>query len=139
MREIGKIIKNKNSLSIVEVGGEFCNSCLSKEKCFFHRERDKIVEAENKINANPGDLVLLEIPPKNYILSTFVIYIVPIIFMFIGAIFGEYYFKKIIYRDVNISSITFSFVFLIIAIFITRILQGFIFFRPKIEEIIKRE
>lgn len=139
MKEIGKIIKNKDSLSIVEVGGEFCNSCLSKEKCFFHRERDKLIEVENKVNASPGDFVLLEIPPKNYILSTFVIYIIPIIFMFIGAILGEYYFKKIFYRGVNISSIIFSFLFLIIALFVTKILQRFIFFRPKIEEIIKRE
>lgn len=139
MKEIGKILKNNNSLSIVEVGGEFCESCISKDKCFFHKERDKIVEAENKINAIPGDLVLVEIPSKNYILSTFVIYIVPIIFMFIGAILGEYCLKKIIYRGVNINSIIFSFLFLLIALFITRILQKFIFFRPKIEEIIKRE
>jgi len=138
MKEIGKILENKNSLSMVEVGGEYCDSCISKEKCLFHKERNKIIEAENIIDANPGYLVLVEIPSKNYILSTFVIYIVPIIFMFIGAILGEFYFKKIIYKGVNISSIIFSFIFLIVALFVTKILQKFIFFIPKVEEIIKK-
>lgn len=138
MKEIGKILENKNSLSVVEVGGEYCDSCISKERCLFHKERDKIIEAENIIDAKPGDLVLVEIPAKNYILSTFIIYIVPIIFMFIGAILGEFYFKKIVYKGGNVSSIIFSFVFLIVALFITKILQKFIFFRPKVEEIIKK-
>ncbi|NLI55914.1 SoxR reducing system RseC family protein [bacterium] len=138
MKEIGKILENKNSLSVVEVGREYCDSCISKEKCLFHKERDKIIEAENIIDAKPGDLVLVEVPSKNYIISTFIIYIVPIIFMFIGAILGEFYFKKIVYKGVNISSIIFSFIFLIVALFITKILQKFIFFRPKVEEIIKK-
>lgn len=138
MKEIGKILENKNSLSVVEVGGEYCDSCISKEKCLFHKERDKIIEAENIIDAKPGDLVLVEIPAKNYILSTFFIYVVPIIFMFIGAILGEFHFKKIVYKGVNVSSIIFSFIFLIVALFITKILQKFIFFRPKVEEIIKK-
>jgi len=138
MKEIGKILENKNSLSVVEVGGEYCDSCISKEKCLFHKERDKIIEAENIIHAKPGDLVLVEVPSKNYIISTFIIYIVPIIFMFIGAILGEFYFKKIIYKGVNISSIIFSFIFLIVALFVTKILQKFIFFIPKVEEIIKK-
>ncbi|MGB9749346.1 MAG: SoxR reducing system RseC family protein [Caldisericia bacterium] len=138
MKEIGKILENKKNLSVVEVGGEFCDSCISKEKCFFHRERDKIIEADNVVDAKPGDLVLIEVPAKNYIFSTFVIYIIPIIFMFIGAILGEFYLKKIFYKGVNISSIIFSFLFLIIALFITKIFQKYIFFRPKIQEIIKK-
>lgn len=139
MREIGKVIENRNNISIVEVGGEYCESCLSKEKCFFHRERNKFVEAENNLNAKPGNLVLLEVPPKKYVLSTFIIYVIPIISMFLGAILGEYYFKKIIYKGVNISSIIFSFTFLIISLFVIKIIQKYFFFRPKIQEIIKSE
>lgn len=139
MKEIGRVIENRNLISIVEVGGEYCDSCLSKEKCFFHRERERKVEAENRLNAKVGDLVVLEVSPKKYILSTFFIYIFPIISMFVGAFLGEFYLKKIIYKDTNITSIITSFIFLFISIIIVKLIQKFLFFRPTIEEIIKRD
>lgn len=136
MKEIGRVIKIKDKLSLVEVGGAYCNSCLSKEKCFFHREREKIVEAENSVNAKPGDLVLLDIASKKYIFITFIIYLIPVISMFIGALFGEYIFGKIYFKGENVSSIIFGFLFLILSILIIRLFNKFLFLRPKIEEIL---
>ena len=136
MKEIGRVITIKDKLSLVEVGGIYCHSCLSKEKCFFHREREKIVEAENLINAKPGDLVLIDIASKKYIFVTFIIYLIPVISMFIGALFGEYIFGKIYLKGENISSIIFGFLFLILSILIIRLFNRFLFLRPKIEEIV---
>lgn len=139
MKEIGRVLDNKNKFSLVEVGGSYCESCISKEKCFFHREREKIVEAENNLNAKPGDLVLLDIPSKKYIFITFIIYLIPIISMFIGALLGEYFFKGVYFKGENISSIIFGFLFLLISITIIRIFGRKLFLRPKIEEIVDED
>lgn len=139
MKEIGRVLDNKNKFSLVEVGGSYCESCISKEKCFFHREREKIVEAENKLNAKPGDLVLLDIPSKKYIFITFIIYLIPIISMFIGALLGEYFFKGVYFKGENISSIIFGFLFLLISISIIKVFGKRIFLRPRIEDIVDED
>lgn len=139
MKEIGRVIENKNNISLVEVGGAYCESCASNEKCVFHKERNKLVEAENLLDAKPGDLVILEVTPKKYIFSTFLIYLFPIISMFLGAIIGEYLFKIFYFRGENISSIIFAFLFLFISILTIKGLNKIFFFRPKIEEIVDEE
>ncbi|MCX8094785.1 MAG: SoxR reducing system RseC family protein [Caldisericia bacterium] len=139
MKEIGKVLENKNKFSIVEVGGSYCESCISKEKCLFHREREKLVEAENKINAKPGDIVLLEVPPKKYVFITFVIYLIPIISMFVGSILGEYIFKNIYFKGENITPILSGFIFLVFSILLIRVFNKFLLLRPKIEEVINED
>jgi sigma-E factor negative regulatory protein RseC len=139
MKEIGRVIENRNKISLVEVGGAYCESCASKEKCFFHRERNKIVEAENILDAKPGDLVILDISPKKYIFSTSIIYLFPIFSLFIGAIIGEYFLKVFYFKGENISNIIFAFLFLVISILIIKFLNKILFFRPKIEEITDEE
>lgn len=68
-----------------------CESCSSKDACHLMGGEGNQVEIEalNSVNAQEGDRVLLSLKTASLFKLSFLLYILPIIFLFAGAIIGE--------------------------------------------------
>lgn len=137
MKEVGKVLKTEGPTSIVEVGGKYCESCSVKGYCLLSSQRERKIEAKNSINAKEGDIVIVNVPSKKYISATFVIYIIPILFMLLGAYIGNKFGSYFGIKDVNLSPIIFGFIFLFISFILVRFISNIINFQPEIERIIE--
>jgi len=137
MKEVGKVLKTEGAFSIVEVGGKYCKTCSLKGHCLLSSQRERKIEAKNLINAKEGDLVIVNVPPKKYLSVTFVIYILPIIFMLIGAYVGIKIGPMLRIKDPNLSPIIFGFSFLFLSFILVRLLSNIINFKPEIEKIVE--
>ena len=137
MKEVGKVLKTEGAFSIVEVGGKYCKTCSLKGHCLLSSQRERKIEAKNLINAKEGDLVIVNVPPKKYLSVTFVIYILPIIFMLAGAYVGIKIGPMLRIKDPNLSPIIFGFSFLFLSFILVRLLSNIINFKPEIEKIVE--
>ena len=137
MKEVGKVLKTEGAFSIVEVGGKYCKTCSLKGHCLLSSQRERKIEAKNLINAKEGDLVIVNVPPKKYLSVTFIIYILPIIFMLIGAYAGIKLGPMLRIKDPNLSPIIFGFSLLFLSFVLVRFLSNIINFKPEIEKIVE--
>jgi len=137
MKEVGKVLKTEGAFSIVEVGGKYCETCSLKGHCLLSSQRERKIEAKNLINAKEGDLVIVNVPSKKYLSVTFIIYILPIIFMLIGAYAGIKLGPMLRIKDPNLSPIIFGFSLLFLSFVLVRFLSNIINFKPEIEKIVE--
>lgn len=54
-----------------------------------------VLEAKNPVGAKPGQHVIFEIKEANMLKAAFVVYIVPLIAIFLGALFGTWLAEKV--------------------------------------------
>jgi len=80
------------------------------------------IDALNPLNANVGDRVILSIKPASLFKLTFLLYILPVIFLLFGAITGEKLSESLPY-DASVVSALMGFLFFFISLFIV-ILTG---------------
>ncbi|MCA1785703.1 MAG: SoxR reducing system RseC family protein [Desulfobacteraceae bacterium] len=67
-----------------------CGGCTAKDSCgTMHRGQEMMVEVPNTIGVTPGDSVVIGIETKPVMLLTFLVYVVPIICLVIGALAGD--------------------------------------------------
>ncbi len=67
-----------------------CESCASRSSCnAMGGGNDMEVEAVNTVGAKAGDTVILKIETTPLLKATFLIYILPILCLFAGAIIGQ--------------------------------------------------
>jgi len=67
-----------------------CEACTAKDSCgTIHRGKEIIFEVPNTLNVQAGDTVLVGMQTKSALLLTFLIYIVPILCLVIGALTGD--------------------------------------------------
>jgi len=92
MREKGKVIKKKGEVAIVMV--ENRNKCERCALCKKIIPREPLIEAENKINAEIGDNVFIDIDDDTLFKIVVFIYGFPLIGFILGIIFS--YFLKIL-------------------------------------------
>jgi sigma-E factor negative regulatory protein RseC len=88
--EEGTITKVFADMARVKVRrSSMCDICKCKSACSTLSDTE-VMEAEalNTANARPGDRVLLNIPSKSLWKISFVIYMLPVIFLISGAIVG---------------------------------------------------
>jgi len=92
VEEVG-IVVEQISVGIVRVlcqKSSACQHCASMEACSLGEDnRSRVVEAHNPIGAKVGDRVRLSINAKTLLQSSFIVYIVPLIALIIGALTGE--------------------------------------------------
>lgn len=89
MREEGIVIDTYGEFARVEAErNPSCEGCMSKGTCKPASDSSMIVEAVNLINAKVGDRVNFEIDANVLLKSTFIIYILPVIFLLSGAFIG---------------------------------------------------
>lgn len=87
--ETGIIAEIKGNQALVESDpDEGCASCSAKGACMMSStEKKRKIWIKNTINANPGDMITFSIEEKGVVLSSFVLYVLPII-LFISGIMG---------------------------------------------------
>jgi len=92
VEEIGSIIevRGKKVAVVMCEKSSFCAHCASMESCQVGNDnKSKLVEAYNAIGAQVGDKVRLSVSSKNFLQSSFLLYIVPLIALIVGAIAGQ--------------------------------------------------
>ena len=99
------------------------------------------VEAANALKAKVGDRVVLTIDTSPLLKATFLLYILPVLFMIIGAVIGERVGLSYGYDESGISAL-FGFLFFFLSIFLVRSTANKMAqnkdYRPKITRILRR-
>ncbi|MGE4344846.1 MAG: SoxR reducing system RseC family protein [Geoalkalibacter sp.] len=92
MEETGKVVEIKSGeIAIVACEkNSFCKSCVASGNCL-PSEGNKMrrVGAFNPIGARVGDEVIVATSTRNFLRSSFLLYIVPLIALVAGAIVGQ--------------------------------------------------
>jgi len=92
MEENGTVVelKGKHVALVMCEKSSSCKNCPSMESCKVSDDnRSMIVESHNTIGADVGDRVRLAISSKKFLSSSFLVYIVPLVALIIGAVIGE--------------------------------------------------
>ncbi len=118
-----------------------CNSCSASRSCHSEDEKDMIIEVRNPVNAKVGQRVKIALSSGSVMYASIIIYLVPLISLFIGAITGKWVAIGV-NNTINqeLSEVAFAIVFLIISFFIIRACNKRVEenpdFRPIITEIL---
>ena len=87
MREEGIVVSSSGPTATVRfVKGEHCDSC---RVCEAFGEGSAELVARNDVGARAGDRVLVEIPARDVVSGSFLIFIVPAIMMILGYFAGS--------------------------------------------------
>ncbi len=92
MEELGTVVERKGKHIAVVLcrKSSSCQNCASAEGCQLGADnRSRLVEAHNPLGARVGDQVKLATSTKSFLQSSFMLYIVPLIALIIGAITGN--------------------------------------------------
>src|SRR5690554_682466 len=88
-KEIGKVIGIKDRYAIVSlVRNEACQKCGACSHG--HKTEEMILEADNLCNAKIGDWVGIDLAYSDFLRATFIMYGLPLIFLFLGFFAGYY-------------------------------------------------
>ncbi len=90
MKEIGVVESTNGNLAVVSVKrnsacGDSCATCSAQ--C---NMRGNKITARNKAGAMVGDLVTIEMSTSVVLKSAFMVYILPLLMMFLGYFYAEY-------------------------------------------------
>lgn len=81
-KDYGKVVDISGDIVRVEVERKIqCRGCKLESLCFHQGKEKTIFEVPNTLDARKGDTVEIAIEPQMRILSAFLVYILPIVFM----------------------------------------------------------
>ena len=86
MKESGKVTRIIGP-GLAEVEIKAISACAKCGICHFDRAGTLSIEANNDIGASAGDAVEIDIPEGSVVLSSFLIFIFPLVAFFVGFIF----------------------------------------------------
>jgi len=133
-KERGTVISVSDEWAKIKlVRGMACEGCPGSGLCNMLSKRYMMLEAENPVGATPGQEVLVSLQAENELKASFIIYVIPTISLFIGAILGYY---LALLKNRELSSCIFSIFFLISAFLGIRQYSKKYAFRPVITEIL---
>jgi sigma-E factor negative regulatory protein RseC len=92
IEETGSIVelKGKQIAKVLCEKQSFCAHCASMESCQVGNDgRSRLVEAHNQLGAKVGDRVKLATSTRTFLQSSFILYIVPLLFLIVGAVSGQ--------------------------------------------------
>jgi len=93
MEESGTVIELKGPSTAVVLcqKGSFCEHCAAMDTCRMGDDNQSMrVDAHNTLGAEVGDRVVLSVSSRTFLTSSFVVYILPLIFMLIGGLLGQF-------------------------------------------------
>jgi len=96
IEENGRVIAVENNLALIEIQRKSgCNACAVNKGCgagvlsnVMGNKRYRLT-AHNSVNANVGDEVVVGIEENMLVKSSFAVYIVPLLLLFVGAWCGK--------------------------------------------------
>ena len=118
-----------------------CKHCAARGSCNVIGEGKEVeVEAINKAGARVGDQIILTFETAPFIKAAFLLYVLPIIFMIIGALIGKNMAANV-NIDESLLSMFFGFAFLALGVLFVRKKANQLAqrksYRPKITRIIR--
>ncbi|GAB6081989.1 hypothetical protein JCM30471_09030 [Desulfuromonas carbonis] len=93
IEEVGSVVelKGKGIATVLCEKQSFCSHCASMESCQVGSDgRSRMVEALNLLGARVGDRVKLATSSRTFLQSSFILYIVPLLFLLLGAMSGKF-------------------------------------------------
>lgn len=90
--ERGEVVELMDGLAVVVVSrSSACEGCGARGVCHtFGGDKDAKVSVENTIEAKTGDMVEIGIDEASLVTASFIVYIVPVIALLMGAGAGQY-------------------------------------------------
>lgn len=80
--DVGTVVDIREGNAVVEFSkSDACTTCKLKTFCFFQEGDITSLSMTNTLSAKVGDIVQFEILPQARILSSFLVFIVPILFL----------------------------------------------------------
>ena len=115
IEEYGVVVSLKSNdvavVTCVKTGA--CKGCASEKMCSLGRDDGKrLVEAHNRLHAEPGNRVKIATTNRAYYKSSFLVYILPLIFLLIGAGIGQWLGTSVFEVDPNLSAFLLGVLFL---------------------------
>lgn len=118
-----------------------CSECSAVKSCHMEGEKDMMVEARNPVGAKIGQRVKISLASRSIIYASIIIYLVPLIFLFMGALAGRWialylnYSAREEFFEVTIGTMSLVASFLILKVYNKKIEESSNF-RPTITEIL---
>ncbi len=92
IEEYGTVVerKGKSVAAVLCKKSSMCEHCASAGLCHMGDDnRSMVVDAQNALGAEVGDKVKIVTSTKSFLQSSFILYIVPLIGLVIGAVAGQ--------------------------------------------------
>jgi len=92
IEEIGTLVelKGKHTAMVMCTKSSLCESCAANGSCAIGDDGNlRLIEAQNSLGASVGERVRIATTTKSFLQSSFLLYIVPLIALVIGAIVGK--------------------------------------------------
>ncbi|MGM0470951.1 MAG: SoxR reducing system RseC family protein [Bacillota bacterium] len=116
MRQYAQIVETKDDLAVVEIRRH--SSCDKCGKC--QGNKDMELEVSNPIGAQEGDLVRIELRDKNLLGAALVVYLVPLLNLFLGYFVGSWFSKQYGIFNPEVTGVISGFIFLAVSFLIAR-------------------
>ncbi|HOO56080.1 MAG TPA: SoxR reducing system RseC family protein [bacterium] len=90
-QETGRVIERKNKTRVIveTIRSEACHGCSAQGMCHSMGGSKKMrVEAINRIGADPGDTVIIEISDRAFLSGSFIIFFLPVLALVAGILIG---------------------------------------------------
>jgi sigma-E factor negative regulatory protein RseC len=146
VEEFGSIVelKGREVAVVLCEKSTFCQNCASMESCQVGDDnKSKLVEALNTLGAEVGDRVKLAVSSKTFLQSSFLLYIVPLIALIVGAVCGEVLGSTLeVGPDPNLLAAVLGTAFMVASFFVIRVGSRAIpkeSFMPRIVAIVPEE
>jgi sigma-E factor negative regulatory protein RseC len=146
IEEIGTVVelRGKTTAVVMCKKSSLCENCATHSNCVIGEDdRTRLIEAQNSLAASIGDQVLIATTTKSFLQSSFLLYIVPLIALVIGAVTGKLVGENLdTGLDPNLLSAIFGVFFMIGSFVILRVGSNALTqdsYMPKIVEILREE
>ena len=146
IEEVGTVVELKSKLVAVVMctKSSLCENCATNGNCALGDDGNtRLIEAQNPIAAEVGEQVRIATSTKSFLQSSFLLYIVPLVALVLGAIAGKMVGENITTGlDPNLLSAVFGVFFLVGSFVILRVGSSVLnkeSYMPKIIEIIKED
>ena len=146
IEEVGTVVELKSKMIAVVMctKSSLCENCATNGNCALgDDDNTRLIEVHNLLGAEVGEQVRIATTTKSFLQSSFLLYIVPLIALVIGAIVGLLVGEKFsIGLDPNLLSAIFGVFFMISSFVILRVGSSVLnkeSYMPKIIEILKEE
>ncbi len=90
------------------IRGSGCKSCSLHGFCFTE-STPAVFHLESKLELQAGDLVRLDIAPKHRVLSSFLVFMMPIVFLFAGYAIASLFLSELVSAIIGFAALGLSF------------------------------
>jgi sigma-E factor negative regulatory protein RseC len=114
-----------------------CSSCVSRSHCLTQGGDQMLVKAQNTARAKKGDEVELYLSTKTKIKGTAIVYLIPVLGLFVGA-FSARPLSAAIGMNPSLGMAVFTFTGLVLSVFLMRSLASRMDSRQTLTPLVKR-